>query len=137
MGLCFSLCCDSDDSGDNGDYSGNNGGDYSGGQDYSGGGNYNGDGTGDAYALQNMQQNYALESEAIAMEGQAAQEASAGGVLTWIASLEGLDGVVTVSSGRIYDSWTPFWSNGQINFFKLTISSEKCIGSYLVGYYSV
>jgi hypothetical protein len=81
MGICFSLCCDGDDSGDNGDFSGNNRGD-SGGQNYSGGGNYNGDGNGDAYALQNQQQNYALQSQAIAMEGEANQEAWAGSVLT-------------------------------------------------------
>jgi hypothetical protein len=69
MGICFSLC--DDDSGDNGDYSGNNG-------DYSGGGGYGGGGDGNNAA----NQNFALESEAIEMEGAASAEASAGAVLT-------------------------------------------------------
>jgi hypothetical protein len=83
MGACLSC----DDSDNNGDYSGGdtgNSGGWGGGGDTSysgggGGGGYSGGGGGgyDATA-----QNYALESEAIQMEGQAADEASAGAVLT-------------------------------------------------------
>lgn len=88
MGICFSS---DDDQGDNGNYSGNNEG-YSGGENYSGGGNNGGySGNNEGYSggenysgggYNAANQNYALESEVIAMEGAAAAEASAGSVLT-------------------------------------------------------